>query len=145
MRRHFETALIGSELTARSAIELYFNLGWLLLEEGDPQSAASNFVDILRTNRLNGTVWLNSVSRCWAWPAARRTATRPNEPPCCTAGTMPCFRNAFELVGESLEETIQGARHRALLNAWAGDFDRQYVRGQAMTNDEIIKLASTAN
>ncbi len=138
-RHHFESALIGTELTSRSA-QLFLNVGWLFLEEGDHQHAASRFGDVLRTTRLNGMVSLLPYAVLGLACCATHRGTSAQA--ALLHGGADALRSKSSDQWEGLEDAIR-AREIAVLRGRIGDdYDRLHAEGQRLRRDEIIKLAT---
>jgi predicted ATPase/Tfp pilus assembly protein PilF len=139
-RQHLETAIAlnGNELTTRSA-SAYNNLGWVLLLEGDPTGSEKFHVDVLRSSRLNGTVWMLPYALLGI---------------ACSATGRGAFADGARLHGgadslllpvaakwEVLEATIRNRDIAVLRERLGADFEGLYGEGMAMPHDEIIKFA----
>jgi tetratricopeptide (TPR) repeat protein len=142
-RRHLEAALdlAGNQLTTESATT-YLNLGWVLLQESDPQRAASYFADALRTARLNGIVWLLPYSVlglacCETYRGEFERAARLH-------GGADAWFSAGSAQWETLEKAIRAQDIAVLRERLGDDFERHYESGRAMPPDEIVKLALTS-
>jgi predicted ATPase/class 3 adenylate cyclase len=139
-RRQLEMALslTGTDPTARDA-QLYLNLGWVLLQEGDTQRAASYFSDVLRTNRLNGTIW--HIPYTMLGLACCATHRGESELAATLHGGADASLTASSDQWESLERMISAQDIDVLRERLGDDFGRHYAAGLAMSLDEMIKVA----
>jgi predicted ATPase/Tfp pilus assembly protein PilF len=139
-RRHLEVAvdLNGNELTTRSA-SAYNNLGWVMLQEGDPSLAASYHRDVLRSSRLNGTVWMIP----YAMLGMARCATQLGELERAAVlhGGAAAALAPVAHQWEALEETLRARDLERLGEALGETLETLYERGLAMPQAEMVKLA----
>jgi tetratricopeptide (TPR) repeat protein len=141
-KRHLEVAieLNGNELTTRSA-SAYNNLGWVMLQEGDALLAASYHRDVLRSSRLNGTVWmipyaLLGMARCATQLGAFERAALLH-------GGAAASLEPVAAQWEVLEETLRAKDIGRLQEELGSEFEPLYAKGLSMPQSEIVKLALT--
>ena len=139
-RRHLELALdlTGSETNIRSTTSC-INLGWVLLQEGEPHRAASCVSDALRVARLNGffalVPYLVLVLACCA------TSLGESERAAILHGGADALLSAAADHWEPDEASIRGDDVAVLQERMGDDFDQHYEKGLTMLPQEIVKLA----
>jgi predicted ATPase/class 3 adenylate cyclase len=143
-RRHLEVALelSGSTMSNRSA-NMFNNLGWILLQEGESRRAASYQADLLRSSRLNGNAWM--VPYAVLGLACCATQLDSSDRAAVLLGGADALLSASSDQWEPLEESLR-LRDMAVLRERLGeDFDRHYAAGRAMAHGEIVKLALSSS
>ncbi len=139
-RHHLETALMlqGNKLNART-IAIYNNLGWVLLQEGDPRRSASYQADVLRSARLDGmTSFLPYYVLALACCATQLGAA---ERAALLHGGAAAMLSASSDHWEILEGKLRERDIAVLRERLGDDFERLYGEGLTMPHDEVIKLA----
>ena len=143
-RRHLREALnlVGNELGART-MTMYNNLGWVLLQEGDPRGSASYQSDVLRSARLTGITWMVPYTVLGLVCCA--TQLDETERAARLHGGADALLLASSDQWESLEGRIRERDITVLRECLGNDFERLYSEGGAMSHDEVIKLALSGN
>ncbi len=143
-RRHLGKALhqTGNTLNARTAA-IYGSLGWMLLQEGDPQRSVSYQSDVLRSARLDGITWVLPYSVLSL--ACCATQLGAPERAALLHGGADALLSAVSDQWEVFEGKIR-ERDIAVLRERLGDeFDRLYAEGLTLPHDEVIKQALSGN
>ncbi len=132
-RRHLEAARVrtGSE----SAIGLD-NLGWVMLQEGEPDGAAACFTDALRSARLRGRVGdipypVLGIACCATHRGASGAAA-------VLHGGADALLSQSSVTWEAFEATARDQNIAVLRERLGEDFDHLYAEGLTLPNDEII-------
>jgi hypothetical protein len=122
---------------------LYNTIGWVLLQEGDPQRSASYQSDVLRSGRLDGITWMHPCSvlglACCAtqFGAAERAAL--------LHGGADALLSAVSDQWEIFEGKIRERDIAVLRERLGDDLERLYAEGLTMPDGAIIKLALSGN
>ncbi len=143
-RRHLGKALhqTGNTLNARTAA-IYGSLGWMLLQEGDPQRSVSYQSDVLRSARLDGITWVLPYSVLSL--ACCATQLGAPERAALLHGGADALLSAVSDQWEIFEGKIR-ERDIAVLRERLGDeFDRLYAEGLTLPHDEVIRQALSGN
>jgi predicted ATPase/class 3 adenylate cyclase len=140
-RRQLEMALIltGTDPAPRRDAQLYLNLGWVLLQEGDTQRAASYFADVLQTHRLNGTIW--HIPYTVLGLACCATCRGESELAAMLHGGADAWLMASSDQWESLERIMNAQDIDVLRERLGANFESHYAAGFAMPLDEMVKVA----
>jgi tetratricopeptide (TPR) repeat protein len=138
-RRHLEVALeleVGG--VTSSVLD---NLGWALLQEGEPEGAGSYFFGALRSARLRGQLGdipypVLGIACC---------ATHRGEPEIAAVlhGGADALLSHSSVAWEALEAMIRDQDIVVLRERLGDDFERLYAEGLTMSDEEIIKLAAS--
>ena len=139
-RRHLEAALVlaGNNLKGRTTTE-YTNLGWIFLQEGDPQRSASYQLDALRVARLDGMTWI--IPYMVLGLACCATQLGASERGALLHGGADALLSGSASQWEMLEARIRAQDIAVLSERLGQDFERFYAKGLNMPHDEVIRLA----
>ena len=143
-RRHLEMALLQgrSRLNAQTVM-IYANLGWILLQEGKPQQSASCLSDVLQSARLDGITWILPYGVLGLACCATQLGTA--ERAALLHGGADSLLSESSDRWEILEGRIRDRDIAVLRERLGTDFDLQYAKGLAMSHDEVIKIALSAD
>jgi predicted ATPase/class 3 adenylate cyclase len=140
-RAHLEAVARGSRPFAEYSDSVAINLGWVLRQEGEHDSARSSFEDGLRMSRRTG----ERFGICYAVIGLACLAADAGQwsRACLLHGSAQAV---LDQTGEAWQEPEASYRSESLaqVRGHLGDeqFDRDYARGLALSSDEILDLAA---